>query len=714
MKKGFIFTAGLALVLSCGVAVGAHQAKSVNEARADSKVNLYLDISGLSWWSSDDAEIHAHCFDGSVDPTTWPGAEMSLVAGSSTVYSVEVDSSYTHVIFTRVNPSNGEVWNRTSKDPGTPINLPADYSLNDKWNLTASDYDDGNYTGSWSKYAAPFDPTTQHYYKVGDGEWSIMVNDGTFTYDENKTGYRYRTNGVSASSGDVIQFKAGEDIIHPGASSPAAQGGGENNLIANASTVKVLNGYTGSLLIYRYEDGYDSFFGGYTPNVQTFYFTNNRKWEGTPKYYVFDALDNSKAIWPGEDMTFVDVDGDENSRYSFTVDTNRYSSVVINNGADGEAKDQTNDYAFADFEENGAYISGGDKAARELGFFHYTPAIYSLQVGVSSYTLEKSTETQYVAHDVDLTAGASVYYYYDGVDPTGVTAKAVYNNNLSSELKVVSTAEDVDVYVDVAAKTIWAEGLPTLSSGFHLYVNTTVHPLATRVNEYSQTEYYSTLLTFAADDEIRFIHIQDDAAPVIFGDAAVEGGEQAANFEYESEIGCIVAQNTCSSALYFKPGTPNNVWFADVSQELKEAREFAQGFNTSLGSVCNAGGSSDKDALYTAWEAQKTAFLALDDGDGSPQDILKKATASHDVEDIAKFIAKYEYIAAKYGSYFASKDASYNFLGEGHVPASLYGGPVDNNNSVPTASIIAIVSVVSVLSISAIIVLVAVKKRKHN
>lgn len=699
MKKGFIFAAGLALVLSCGVAVGAHQAKSVNEVRADTtSVTL---AGSFNDWST------------TANPLTLDGDH----------YTIEMDFNAEDTFKIVVNGSDwvgdgdGVHWcdGMGSEGKGQNFKVLTGGSYRIKTANNIGDYGDKSYGIFFENVAAPFDPTTQHYYKVGDGEWSIMVNDGTFIYDEDKTGYRYRTNGVSASSGDVIQFKAGEDIIHPGASSPAAQGGGENNLIANASTVKVLNGYTASLLIYRYEDGrYDSFFGGYTPNVQTFYFTNNYKWEGTPKYYVFDALDNSKAIWPGEDMTFVDVDGDENSRYSFTVDTNRYSSVVINNGADDEAKDQTNDYAFADFEENGAYISGGDKAARELSFFHYTPAIYSLQVGVSSYTLEKSTETQYVAHDVDLTAGASVYYYYDGVDPTGVTAKAVYNNNLSSELKVVSTAEDVDVYVDVAAKTIWAEGLPTLSSGFHLYVNTTVHPLATRVNEYSQTEYYSTLLTFAADDEIRFIHIQDDAAPVIFGDAAVEGGEQAANFEYESEIGCIVAQNTCSSALYFKPGTPNNVWFADVSQELKEAREFAQGFNTSLGSVCNAGGSSDKDALYTAWEAQKTAFLALDDGDGSPQDILKKATASHDVEDIAKFIAKYEYIAAKYGSYFASKDASYNFLGEGHVPASLYGGPVDNNNSVPTASIIAIVSVVSVLSISAIIVLVAVKKRKHN
>lgn len=334
-----------------------------------------------------------------------------------------------------------------------------------------------------------------------------------------------------------------------------------------------------------------------------------------------------------------------------------------------------------------------------------------LTIGGQNVPLTKYDENQYKASGVSLTAGDEVTAYTIEGSPVSVTAKADAHNNLTSGKKVISTIASADIYYNVSEQSLWISGLPSLANGFHLYVNTTVYQLATRVNEYSQTEYYSTLLTFAADDEIRFIHIQDDAAPVIFGDAAVEGGEQSANFEYDSVKGCIVAQNGCNSALYFKPGTPNNVWFADVSQELKDARTFAQGFNTSLGATCNAGGSSDKDALYTAWETQKTAFGSLTE---EAQNILKGATSSHDVEDIAKFIAKYEYIAAKYGSYFASKDASYNFLGEGHVPASLYGGPVDNNNSVPTASVIAIVSVVSVLSISAIIVLVAVKKRKHN
>lgn len=694
MKKGFIFTAALALVLGTGVAVGAHSVGSAKEAKADTtSVTLAGSFNG---WSTTAEPL-------TLDGDYWT-IEKSLTADDT--FKIVVNGS------DWVGDGDGVTWcsGMGSEGKGQNFKVLTAGTYLIKAAKTIGDYGDKSYGIVFENVVVPFDPTTPHKVKVGEADYATMAYDGTFIYDIDKTGHRYLINGVAAGAGTAIQFKAGDDLIHPGASNPGAQGGQDNNLITDGNTIQTLVNATSSIRLYRYENGgYDSFFGGYSANEETFYFTNNYKWEGAPKYYVFDALDNSKATWPGEDMTFVDVDGDENSRYSFTVDTNRWTGVVINGGGE-----KTRDYTFSEFTDTGACINGGGSDSRTLFFYHFVPATYALNVGGSSYTLEPASGNQYVAHNVDLPAGTVVTYSYDGVEPTGVTAKAVYNNNLSNERKVVSSADDVDVYVDVSSKTIWAEGLPTLASGFHLYVNTTVHPLATRVNEYSQTEYYSTLLTFAAEDQIRFIHIQDDAAPVIFGNAEVEGGEQAANFEYESEIGCIVAQNTCSSALYFKPGTPNNVWFADVSQELKEAREFAQGFNTSLGAVCNAGGSSDKDALYTAWEAQKTAFLALDAGDGSPQDILKKATSSHDVEDIAKFIAKYEYITAKYGSYFASKDASYNFLGEGHVPASLYGGLVDNNNSVPTASVIAIVAVVSVLSISAIVVLVSVKKRKHN
>lgn len=156
MKKGLIFATTLAMALGVGVAVGAHQNKAV-EVKAAS-TTLYLDISGLDWWDNDGAEVRAHCWGGSAASTTWPGKMMSLVAGTTTKYSVEIDDGYTSVIFTRVKPSDHTtVWNRSSKDQGTPINLPSDYSVHNEWVLEydGTNYDDGNYTGSWSLYTPP-------------------------------------------------------------------------------------------------------------------------------------------------------------------------------------------------------------------------------------------------------------------------------------------------------------------------------------------------------------------------------------------------------------------------------------------------------------------------------------------------------------------------------------------------------------------------------
>lgn len=154
MKKGLIFATTLAMALGVGVAVGAHQSKAgVKEVKADS-VKLYVEIdSSMSWWQSDGAETHAHCWGGSAASTEWPGAKMTLVEGETNVYSVDIDSGYTSLIITRVNPANGDVWNRSSVDQGTPINLPADYTVANCFKLEHDGYNDGNYAGTWKLYS---------------------------------------------------------------------------------------------------------------------------------------------------------------------------------------------------------------------------------------------------------------------------------------------------------------------------------------------------------------------------------------------------------------------------------------------------------------------------------------------------------------------------------------------------------------------------------
>lgn len=159
MKAKHVFTTlGLALTMGLGVAAGLSHVREFKQAKAGDSVTLYFDVTATDWWNNNSAETYAHCFGGSVADTTWPGKKMSLVEGKTTKYSVEIDSTYTKVIFTRVNPADHTtVWNRTSKEGGTAISLPSDYSVSNQWNLTAdgSNYDDGNYCGNWSHYAPP-------------------------------------------------------------------------------------------------------------------------------------------------------------------------------------------------------------------------------------------------------------------------------------------------------------------------------------------------------------------------------------------------------------------------------------------------------------------------------------------------------------------------------------------------------------------------------
>lgn len=570
---------------------------------------------------------------------------------------------------------------------------------------TIGDYGDKTYGISFEKVVAPLDPTTVNFYvKVGDADWQSMVYMNSFTYDTDKTGYKFRVGGKTASSGTLVQFKKESEVIHPGASDHPF--GNDNNLRWSSSPneLRVRNGCSAAVLdLFVYEDGYDSYLGGYVADEQTYYFSNNKGWEGTPKYYAYYDSDNKLAAWPGTDMTFASVDGYGQSTYSFTVDINRYPNVIFANQA---GTSQTDDLEFADFTDDAVYLTGGS-SPYGVGFYHYSAPIYSLQIGGASYTLNQNEGTEYVATGVDLTAGLEIAYSYDGVTVSDSVAKPVSNNNVASSKKIIASATGVDVYVDISAKTIWAAGLPVLSNGYHLYVNTTVHALTYDENG-GNPQYYSSLISFAANDELRYIHIDNDMAPVIFGNAEIEGGSGAANFAWDNVKECIVASTACNASIYFKQGSPNNVWFESVSPELVAAAGYASGFNTALAAVCEMSGESNKDDVYDAWATQKSNFASLS---GSVQVILMTATSSHDVEAIATFIGKYEYIATKYGTYFAGKDANYNFLGKSITPLTRSTSLLPN---VSSSSMIAIISVIAFVSISSIAVLVVYKKRKHN
>lgn len=710
MKKGIIFTTALAMVLGVGVAVGAHQAAPKAVSAEKETTTLYLCTNKLAWYGD---QARAYLYGDSGD-NTWPGQELTLVDGETNIYKLDVDnmSDFHSAIFLRSNGS--DVWNRTSKFGGVDISLPTDWSKENMFTFNESwdgkiEYDDGNYTGSWSLYGEPAE----------DPIYTVKYNNFTtveFELDEDEKPegvlhqYSAEINGVSR--GRELKFYKDDVQI----TAKIGVDGGNNNVYGNVTDgfrIYSPNNY-GKTKIYlkTYSDGGYSIWG-----------------EGYKTYsFIANIMPSAGAVTQEYELTLDETFG-PNETY---IEQYKTSGKVVMNALKGDAWNSSfdlqcegaNEYVTPENVPNNnarqAFQSTAWKVHNDCEEVIYVKikradlsawifvdgyeAAHVLTIGGQEINLTKANETEYAAHGVNLAAGAEVTSYtIEGVEQTA-TAKADKTNNLASNMKVITANASADIYFDTETSTLWISGLEALANGFHLYVNTTIRVLKSRVNE-----YYSTLISFAANDEIRFIHIQDDAAPVIFGNAAVEGGPQSSHFEFVTAKGCIVAKDACDSALYFKPGETNNVWFDTATQDLKDAKEFADAFNKALALVCKADGTTDKEALASAWLAKKATFT--DDLSEEAQNILKAATKDHAVEEIANFIAKYELIATRYGNFLATKDAKWNFLGKSITSV----GAIElNNNSIESSSLIVIVSIIAVTSISAVGILLVIKKRRHN
>jgi len=86
-----------------------------------------------------------------------------------------------------------------------------------------------------------------------------------------------------------------------------------------------------------------------------------------------------------------------------------------------------------------------------------------------------------------------------------------------------------------------------------------------------------------------------------------------------------------------------------VYDQNEEAANYASSFNTSLGTVCSADGSTAIASLRSKWSEESTAWNSLS---SAARSVITSATASSDAgaSEVAKCKAKYLYIANKYSS----------------------------------------------------------------
>lgn len=723
MKKGFIFTIALAMVLGAGVAVGAHHAP-VKETKADTPVTLYLDTNHLDWYGD---QSRAYLY-GTGGDNGWPGESLTNVSGN--IYKLDITdvSKYQNLIFLRSNGT--DVWNRTSKDGGVAINLPADWSTEDMWVFGSgwdgnTEYDDGNYTGSWSKYSAPVDPTEVKYYaKIGDGSYTLMTYSKSFVYDETKTGYEFALANVSATTGDIVSFrKESSETIQPGASSTREDK--ENNMVYSHTTtkIKVVQTVTNQTLrLFVYESGYDSFLSGLTENVKTFYFTNNQSWECPPKVYAFLDDEFSKSEWPGDEMTFVDIDSDNHSRYSFSIDVNKWPNFILANNA---GTDQTIDLKFSEVisPKNGFYLYERVELKDNhwsVGEYEYVAATRSVLVGSTAKPLSKTPDfeeegyvAQYETPSFEMHAQESIKYYV-GSDEKAFDLQAYGRNNayMKESTPRILTEYDGKIYVKITTDSkavMFVSGISEVSEGYHIYLNdSSIIELSNwpgEIPEGFDGQTYCESVTFHQNDKFRLVDTKGNKAPTPFSPARFD---EASEDVFTFEGGYVKYTGTADyeASIYLKLKSENDmIYVGGALPENAAAKKFAIGFNDALGAVCKADNTTDYEALETAWVAQKGLFTALT---AEAQKVLKDATTSHDIQDIADFIAKYEYIFARYGTRLGDGN---NFLNK---PISASLAEIGTQSVADSSTMIVVVSVIALVSVSSVAILLVIKKRKHN
>lgn len=138
--------------------------------------------------------------------------------------------------------------------------------------------------------------------------------------------------------------------------------------------------------------------------------------------------------------------------------------------------------------------------------------------------------------------------------------------------------------------------------------------------------------------------------------------------------------------------------------ETDAAVNYAKEFVSTIGAVCDEGGSTVVADLQSAWGTMATSYASLD---ADSKLSLKKSVETSKDDDLKAFASLYDYVYSKYTS-----DVGEDFAGRNPTPVS--SAKVAILNNINNATLIVIISVVSVVSITALSVFFLKRKRQIN
>ncbi len=313
---------------------------------------------------------------------------------------------------------------------------------------------------------------------------------------------------------------------------------------------------------------------------------------------------------------------------------------------------------------------------------------------------EEGQPLQYRLTNVDLKAGQIISFSYDG-EPVDITAKAIGNNNLTSDLKILADAEGVDIYLDPAAGTLWVGGLGDFG-GYHLLVinetNETTTFVRLAINPNNNNEYFIAAYEFLSGDKIKIVYCNNDSAlPTVDNPA---GGLN--QYSHEAFILNDQGEVTCSSSVTVNAYIQlsygaDKLYFGSVPDAVPNALTFVDEFKSHMRNCCaqdNPGPfikSAFKNQIVPAYnELSDEAKAILNEGSDSPY------------EKIREFAERYIYFIQKFGTQYELQ----NFMGWDIPTASnQVANMVMNNNVI-------LITIVSAMILTSSVGLFFIIKRK--
>ena len=326
--------------------------------------------------------------------------------------------------------------------------------------------------------------------------------------------------------------------------------------------------------------------------------------------------------------------------------------------------------------------------------------------------IKNGDKTEFYLKDISLKKDDELRVYYSETEWADIN-DIQFNHPLAkceksvNNLKVNNTGT-YDVYFDTTEKKFYMKrtDLGELPDwGYGIAVNPSSPTLKSEVlvpTKEEGTQYNFKNVSLTSGDKI-FGYYQGDAAYAPYKLYVEQSSPE--QWSHEASGNGLVVPATGTYSLYLMQGTQGKDVISIVKETGNDANNFMKGFNDAISGVCKAYGTTDKNDLKAAWNAQATAFASL--SEYAKGDVTSASSSSH-TDDARAFAEKYDYVFSVYGvelelSNFASRDVS---------SSARRVNPIVSLNNVDNS--VWIISIISLVGLTSIGGYFFYRKRKEN